>query len=363
MLRESAVLAKPKIDGGYMNTAEFGASRRETGNFGRRMLTAGGRLRALVFVAAGVVALGLAACGSQVQTGSGQRASVLLRDGTTVSGKVTASSGTEITLTGDDSVTHTVPMAQVKSIEYDDGAAGSAAAPADAASSSAQPAAGQPAAAPSNPAAGGATPAVRRSRLAKAESEVAHEHHYHPTQAEIQTKTYVLPLGTKVPVRTEEMIDSSTAVEDQTFAAEIADDVVDANGDTVVPRGANAQVIIRSATKGNRFHGTSDLVLDLQSISVGGQQYLVSTTDLQQKGKQGFGANKRTATFTGGGAALGAIIGAIAGGGKGAAIGAGAGAGAGAVTQVATKGGAIKVPAETLLTFQLDKPVQIVEAK
>ena len=53
----------------------------------------------------------------------------------------------------------------------------------------------------------------------------------------------------------------------------------------------------------------------------------------------------------------------IAGGGKGAAIGAGAGAGAGAVTQIATKGGAIKVPAETVLTFQLDKPVQIVEAK
>ena len=104
-------------------------------------------------------------------------------------------------------------------------------------------------------------------------------------------------------------------------------------------------------------------MLDLQSISVGGKQYLVSTTDLQQKGKQGFGGNKRTAEFTGGGAALGAIIGAIAGGGKGAAIGAGAGAGAGAVTQVATKGGAIKVPAETVLTFLLDKPVQIVEAK
>ncbi len=104
-------------------------------------------------------------------------------------------------------------------------------------------------------------------------------------------------------------------------------------------------------------------MLDLQSISVEGKEYRVSTTDLQQKGKQGFGVNKRTGEFTGGGAALGAIIGAIAGGGKGAAIGAGAGAGAGAVTQIATKGGAIKVPAETVLTFELDKAVQIVEAK
>ena len=190
-----------------------------------------------------------------------------------------------------------------------------------------------------------------------------HEEHYHPTQEEIHTKSYVLATGTKVPVRTEETIDSASAVEGQTFAAEIADDVVDANGDVVVPRGANAQIVIRSASKGGRFKGTSDLVLDLQSISVGGKEYLVSTTDLQQKGKQGFGVNKRTGEFTGGGAALGAIIGAIAGGGKGAAIGAGAGAGAGAVTQIATKGGAIKVPAETVLTFQLDKAVQVVEAK
>jgi len=275
----------------------------------------------------------LASCANK--TASGQHATILMRDGTTLTGIVTATSPAEITLAGDDHATHTVPMTQVKSIEYDE---------APAAQSSATQTSDASSGAPATP--------TRRSAASRAD-DAAHEHHYHPTQAEIHTKTYVLPMGTKVPVRTEETIDS----------AEIADDVFDANGDVVVPRGANAQIVIRSATKGNRFHGTSDLVLDLQSISVGGKQYLVSTTDLQQKGKQGFGANKRTAEFTGGGAALGAIIGAIAGGGKGAAIGAGAGAGAGAVTQVATKGGAIRVPAETVLTFQLDKPVQIVEAK
>jgi hypothetical protein len=164
-------------------------------------------------------------------------------------------------------------------------------------------------------------------------------------------------------VRTDDAIDSATAVEGQTYAAEITDDVLDANGDVVIPHGSNAQIVIRSASKGGRIRGASDLILDLQSISVEGKQYLVSTTDLKQSGKQGLGANKRTAEYTGGAAALGAIIGAIAGGGKGAAIGAGAGAGGGAVTQVLTKGGAIRVPAETVLTFQLDKPVQIVEAK
>jgi hypothetical protein len=88
---------------------------------------------------------------------------------------------------------------------------------------------------------------------------------------------------------------------------------------------------------------------------------VISTADLRQSGKEGFGASKRTAEYTGGGAALGAIIGAIAGDGKGAAIG--AGAGGGALTQMLTKGGSIRVPAESVLSFKLDKPVQIVAAK
>ena len=292
-------------------------------------------LRQTIFAGAvfGAVIL-LASCAPK--QAPGQHATILMRDGSTLSGTVTASSPTEVTLTGDDNAAHTIPMTQVKSIEYDDAAATQAS--------------GTPA---------GATPTKR----ARAASDAVHEHHYHPTQAEIHTKTYVLAAGTQVSVRTEDAINSETAVEGQTYAAEVADDVLDASGNVVVPHGSNAQIVIRSASKGGRFHGASDLVLDLQSISVDGQQYTVSTTDLKKTGKQGVGANKRTAEYTGGGAALGAIIGAIAGGGKGAAIGAGAGAGGGALTQILTKGGAIKVPAEAVLTFQLDKPVRIVEAK
>jgi len=319
--------------------------------------------RAIYVAALGTLLLvsGLFAASCGNQTASGQHAKILMRDGTTLSGTVTATSASDITLTGDDNSKHTVPMAQVKSIEYDDAPA------AQTSTAQSSPAAsGGVSSGGSAPSSSGATPARRSSAsraAAKAREDAAHEEHYHPTQDEIQTKTYVLADGTKVSVRTEETIDSGKAAEGQTFAAEIADDVLDANGDVVVPRGANAQIVIRSASKGGRFKGQSDLVLDLQSIAVGGQEYTVSTSNLEQKGKQGLGANKRTGVFTGGGAALGAIIGAIAGGGKGAAIGAGAGAGAGAVTQIATKGGAIKVPAETVLTFQLDKPVKIVQAQ
>ena len=297
-----------------------------------RTIFAGAAFSALLF---------LASCAKH---GSGQHATVLMRDGSELTGTVTSTSPSEITLAGDDKTTHTIPMAQVKSIEYDDAAAQGSDAQASASSG-----------AGAAPAAGGS--AARRA------SDRAHEHHYHPTQTEIHTKTYVVPDGTKVAVRTEDTIDSGKAAEGQTYAAEVADDVLDANGDVVIPRGSNAQIVIRSASKGGRIRGASDLVLDLQSVSVEGQEYMVSTVDLQQKGRSGVGANKRTAEMTGGGAALGAIIGAIAGGGKGAAIGAGAGAGGGALTQVLTKGGSIKVPSETVLTFQLDKPVKIVEAK
>jgi hypothetical protein len=285
----------------------------------------------------------LASCGNN-QTSGAPHAAILMRDGTTLTGTVSASSPAEITLAGDDKVTHTVPMAQVKSVEYDDNAATQTAATQTRAPAT-TPVPSQPASA------------------AKAASDAVHEHHYHPSRAEIHTKTYVLPVDTQVSVRSEETIDSATAAEGQTYAGEITDDVLDADGNVVIPRGSNAQIVIRSASKGGRFRGASDLVLDLQSISVEGQQYLVSTSDVRESGKEGLGANKRTAEYTGGAAALGAIIGAIAGGGKGAAIGAGAGAGGGALTQILTKGGSIRVPAETLLTFKLDKPVQIVKAK
>ena len=170
-------------------------------------------------------------------------------------------------------------------------------------------------------------------------------------------------MGTELPVRNEEAIDSANAVEGQVYAAEIAGDVRDAEGAVVIPRGSNAQIVIRSASRGGRFHGASDLVLDLQSVSVEGQRYHLSTADLVEKGHSGIGTNKRTGEFMGGGAAVGAIIGAIAGGGKGAAIGAGSGAGAGALTQILTKGGSIKVPVESVLTFRLDRPLRVVEAR
>jgi hypothetical protein len=194
------------------------------------------------------------------------------------------------------------------------------------------------------------------------DSDPMHEHHYHPPQSAVTTKTYTVPAGAEISVRNEETIDSSRAAEGQIYAAEVTRDVRDAAGDVVIPRGANAAIIIKSASRGGHFRGASDLVMDLDSVSVDGQQYQLTTGDVAERGRNGIGKNKRTGEFAGGGAAIGAIIGAIAGGGKGAAIGGGAGAGAGALTEVLTKG-TIKVPVESVLTFRLEAPLQVVAAQ
>jgi hypothetical protein len=164
----------------------------------------------------------------------------------------------------------------------------------------------------------------------------------------------VLPVGTEIALRTNERIDSRDVVEGKTFSAQIAEDVRDADGSVAIPRGSDASLVTRRDTDG-------DIILDVDSIVVGGRRYRVNTQDqeIEKRGRDGLGANKRTGEFVGGGAVLGAIIGAIAGGGKGAAIGAAAGAGAGAGTQIITRGKEVHVPAESVIRFRLDRPLKL----
>jgi hypothetical protein len=293
----------------------------------------------------------LSSCAKQTRPATGPHATVTLRDGSTASGNVLSTSATEIQLAGDDKITRTIPMTQVRSIDY-----GAAANAAPAPASSSEPAASAPPVAASAPPPS-ARPAANPEPVAPPDSD--HAEHYHPTEAAITTKTHRLPAGTEISVRTEETIDSGKAAEGQSFPAEVTRDVRDADGNTVIPRGANAQLIIRSASRGGHFRGASDLVLDLRSVAVGGREYALTTSDVSAKGREGVGANKRTGEFVGGGAAIGAIIGAIAGHGKGAAIGAGAGAGGGALTQILTRG-QVRVPVESVLTFRLEAPLRVV---
>jgi hypothetical protein len=168
-----------------------------------------------------------------------------------------------------------------------------------------------------------------------------------------------IPAGQSLLVRMIDGVDSSKNQVGDVFHASLETDLYIQNS-LVARKGTDVYGRLAEVKEAGHLSGSAELQLELIRIVIDGHDYPLVSSDYSLKG-QGRGSD--TAKKVGGGAVLGAIIGAIAGGGKGAAIGAGAGAGGGALTQVLTKGAAIRVPAETVLTFKLDKPVQIVEAK
>jgi hypothetical protein len=164
----------------------------------------------------------------------------------------------------------------------------------------------------------------------------------------------VIPVGTEITIRTDDTISARDSGTGQLYGATISQDVFDANNNVAIPAGTPAKLVVRDIGTGGAVH-SADLVLDLFSISVNGKEYRVDTSDVSINNKRGVGANKRTAEFGGGGAAIGALFGGIFGGGKGAGIGAAAGAGSGLLTQIFTRGKQVQVPAETSLMFRLDQ--------
>jgi hypothetical protein len=170
----------------------------------------------------------------------------------------------------------------------------------------------------------------------------------------------VLPAGTQLSIRADQDIQAQNAMPGTTYQAEIASDVMGANGQVMIPRGAPAQLIIVD-TNPNNTNNSKDLSLALNSINVNGHNYMVQSNTVNGANNRpgGIGVNKRTGEYVGGGALAGAVIGALAGGGKGAAIGAVLGGAGGAGAQVLTRGHQINVPAETVLNFKLDQPVYL----
>jgi hypothetical protein len=161
-----------------------------------------------------------------------------------------------------------------------------------------------------------------------------------------------VPAGASIAVRTNETIDTRDVSQGTSYSAQVDRDITGPDGNVLIPRGSEARLVVR------RINDNS-LTLDLESVRVNGRIFRVDTSNAEAGGREALGANKTTGEFVGGGAVLGTLLGAIAGGGKGAAIGALAGAGAGAGAQVLTRGDQVKVPAESVLTFRLERPLHL----
>lgn len=167
----------------------------------------------------------------------------------------------------------------------------------------------------------------------------------------------VIPAHTRLRVRLDQDLGSKISQPGETFTATVADDVV-VNGQTVIPRGSHAEGTVIDAKSLGRFKGGALLELRLERVHTPSGSYAVATSTMDRVEK---GKGTRTAKFAGGGGAFGAIIGGLAGGGKGALIGGLAGAGAGTAGSAMTGNKEIFLPAETLLTFRLERPIHITQ--
>jgi hypothetical protein len=164
-----------------------------------------------------------------------------------------------------------------------------------------------------------------------------------------------LPIGTTIRVRLDQDLGSKISQPGDSFNATVADDVM-VDGKTAIARGARADGTVVDAKPLGKFKGGAELEVKLERVTTRYGSYSVSTSSIQ-RAEQGKG--KRSAIFAGGGAGLGALIGGLAGGGKGAVVGALAGGGAGTAGGALTGNKQIVLPAETLLTFRLERPVHI----
>lgn len=270
---------------------------------------------------------------------AGPQATVTLKDGSKFTGTVTGTTPEAMTLLSQAGDSRTYPMAQLLAVKYLDPE------PAVAPATATQPVTSQQ----------GSYQNTTQPVVAAQQRPVR------PTRPVEAFNT--LSAGTSIQVRNNEAISSQTAEPGQTFSAVVEQDVLDAAGDVAIPKGSDATLVVREANDQGKLQGRSALAIDLGAVTVLGRQYRMDTTDLVEQGREGVGTNKRTGVFMGGGAALGGIIGALAGGGKGAAIGALSGAGAGTAAQGMTRGKAVRIPSETLMTFRLEAPVRIREIR
>ena len=152
-----------------------------------------------------------------------------------------------------------------------------------------------------------------------------------------------VPSGTSMAIRLLDPIDSEKAQPGQTFRATL-DAPLPSDGDLAVPSGYDVKGHIVDVKSAGKFAGQSLLVLELDSISVGGRLYGIEADPYRRQGKN---RTTNTAEKVGAGAVIGAIIGGIAGGGIGGGV------------QAAGKGQQINLPSETVLSFTLRSPLTV----
>ena len=158
-----------------------------------------------------------------------------------------------------------------------------------------------------------------------------------------------LPNGTTIKVRLEEALSSKTSRVEQRVVATVAE-AVTRNGRTAIPAGTEVRGTVSSVQAAQRPSKGGRLEVEFDQMTMDGQR--VGMDARVVKVEEG-GVDKKKAGL---GAVIGGVLGAVLDGKTGAVIGAIVGGG-GAV--VASSGEEVELPAGTVLTVQLERPMTL----
>lgn len=165
----------------------------------------------------------------------------------------------------------------------------------------------------------------------------------------------VVPAGTVLQVRLDQTVDTARNRSGDRFAATLYAPV--AVGDQVIlPKGTRFQGRVTSAASSGRLKGRGHLALTLDSFTLDGKRYRISSST---PGRSTASHKKRNLAWIGGGSGGGALIAGLAGGGPWALAGAGIGAASGTAVAALTGKKNVSFPAESLVSFSLRAPVSV----
>jgi hypothetical protein len=158
-----------------------------------------------------------------------------------------------------------------------------------------------------------------------------------------------VPDGTEMQARLEETVSSKTARVEDRVTATIAEPVT-VRGQRAVAAGTEVRGLVRRVERAQRPSKGGRLEIEFDTVIVDGQRVPM---DARVVSIEEGGVDKKRAGL---GAVIGGVLGAVLDGGKGALIGAIVG-GTGAV--VASEGEDVELPAGTVLTLRLDRPLAV----
>jgi len=142
----------------------------------------------------------------------------------------------------------------------------------------------------------------------------------------------VVRAGSSPVVQTDDAVTAVKAMRATIYTANVAKDVVDQNGTVLIPKDSPVELGVRSLPYlGPGGVGMTELILELRAVTVKDVRYPIATAS-EHPGAGGLGLERNGPKWVGGRATQ---------------------------VEVLTNGPRIKVPARTLLAFQIVEPIRL----